>query len=158
MIARRPTHHLSGVANVESLLQRAQDEFRAGNRETASQALVEAALAYERLGRLDSAATIFRSLARGAAAPTGVMELWLANCEKREDRQEGSQVACELGDRALNEGHETQARRWFEHAIGIDPDNDTARRRLQRLSARPGTAPAPPGPPEVGRVAVAVGR
>jgi tetratricopeptide (TPR) repeat protein len=158
-IARRAAE-VSSVASVEGLLQRAQVEFRAGNRERASQALVEAALAYERLGRLDSAATIFRSLGRGASAPAGVLELWLANCEKRGDRTEGSQVACELGDRALNDGHESQARRWFEHAIGIDGTNDTARRRLLRLTAK--AAPAPPAPPagtpEVGRVAVAVGR
>jgi tetratricopeptide (TPR) repeat protein len=159
-IARRPSHHLGAVGKVETLLQRAQDEFRAGNREQASQALVEAALAYERLGRLDSAATIFRSLGRGASAPTAVLELWLANCEKRGDRQEGSQVACELGDRSLNEGHENLARRWFEHAVGIDSANDTARRRLLRLTARPAAAPGPSSPsaPEAGRVAVAVGR
>ena len=160
-IARRPVQHLGAVGSVERLLQQAQDEFRAGRRERASQALVEAALAYERLERLDSAATIFRSLGRGASAPTGVFELWLANCEKRGDRKEGSQVACELGDRSLNDGHENLARRWFEHAIGIDPDNDTARRRLIRLSSRgeaPPAAPAAPAAPEGGRVAVAVGR
>jgi tetratricopeptide (TPR) repeat protein len=134
MIARHPEELLGGVANVEGLLQRAQDEFRAGKRESASQALVEAALAYERLGRLESAATIFRSLGRGASAPVGVMELWLANCEKRKDRAEGSQVACELGDRALNDGQEDQARRWFEHALALDPANDTASRRIQRMT------------------------
>ncbi len=161
-IANRPADLLVGVTNVESLLQRAQAEFRAGNRDRASQALVEAALAYERLDRLDSAATIFRSLGRGAQAPIGVMELWLANCEKRSDAPEGSQVACELGDRALNDGHESDARRWFERALAIEPGNDTARRRLQRMtsaaaSAAP-TAPAGATPTEVGRVAVAVGR
>jgi tetratricopeptide (TPR) repeat protein len=163
MIARHPEELLGGVANVEGLLQRAQDEFRAGKRESASQALVEAALAYERLGRLDSAATIFRSLGRGASAPVGVMELWLANCEKRRDRAEGSQVACELGDRALNDGHEDQARRWFEHSLALDPANDTASRRIQRMMSPPPAAPAPTpsgasAGPESGRVAVAVGR
>lgn len=165
MIARRPEELLGGVANVEGLLQRAQDEFRAGRRDSASQALVEAALAYERLGRLDSAATIFRSLGRGANAPVGVMELWLANCEKRTDGAEGSQVACELGDRALNDSHEDQARRWFEHALALDATNDTARRRLLRMTAAPPPAaaaepvpPAAPAPSEAGRVAVAVGR
>ena len=163
-IAQRPEAHLGGVANVEGLLQRAQDEFRAGRRESASQALVEAALAYERLGRLDSAATIFRSLGRGATAPVGVMELWLANCEQRQDRAEGSQVSCELGDRALNDGQEEQALRWFRHSLELDPSNDTASRRIQRMtSPPPATAPAPTpsaaaAAPESGRVAVAVGR
>jgi tetratricopeptide (TPR) repeat protein len=95
VVARRPVLPGSGVVRVESLLQQAQDEFRSGDRVAASQALVEAAQAYEALGRLDSAATIFRSLGRGAHAPIGVMELWLANCEKRGDQLEGSQVACE---------------------------------------------------------------
>ncbi len=159
-IANRPEQLLGVVASVEELLQRAQDEFRAGNRDRASQALVEAALAYERLGRPDSAATIFRSLGRGALAPVGVMELWLANCELRGDAAEGSQVACELGDRALNDGGVADARRWFERALAIQPGNDTARRRLQRMSgaAKP-PAPAQEGPSsEQGRVAVAVGR
>jgi len=157
MIARRPEELLGGVVNVESLLQRAQEEFRAGNRERASQALVEAALAYERLDRLDSAATIFRSLGRGANAPVGVVELWLANCEKRGDGAEASQVACELGDRALNEGQQDRAREWFERALAADPSSDTARRRLKRLTPSRPASPSPSAPPE-GRVAVAVGR
>ena len=165
LIARRPEELLGSVANVEELLQRAQAEFRAGHRDRASQALVEAALAYERLDRLDSAATIFRSLGRGAQAPIGVMELWLANCEKRSDHVEGSQVACELGDRALNDGHDSDAKRWFERSLSLHANNDTARRRLQRLAntAASQTAPGPQAGPEspgneMGRVAVAVGR
>jgi tetratricopeptide (TPR) repeat protein len=161
VIARRPEELLGSIQNVEELLLRAQTEFRAGHRDRASQALVEAALAYERLDRLDSAATIFRSLGRGPQAPIGVMELWLANCERRNDPIEGSQVACELGDRALNDGHDADARRWFERSLALYAQNDIARRRLQRLAnsvaaqAAP-TAEAPP--PEQGRVAVAVGR
>jgi tetratricopeptide (TPR) repeat protein len=161
LIARRPEELLGSVANVEELLHRAQAEFRAGRRDRASQALVEAALAYERLDRLDSAATIFRSLGRGAQAPVGVMELWLANCEKRSDHVEGSQVACELGDRALNDGHEDDARRWFERALSLHANNDTARRRLQRLANSAASQAAPPAESpgnEMGRVAVAVGR
>ncbi|HXJ69331.1 MAG TPA: hypothetical protein VNM39_10530 [Verrucomicrobiae bacterium] len=160
VVARRPVLPGSGVVRVESLLQQAQDEFRSGDRVAASQALVEAAQAYEALGRLDSAATIFRSLGRGAHAPIGVMELWLANCEKRGDQLEGSQVACELGDRALNEGQDARAMGWFEHAAALDPANDTARRRLIRLSGKPAggaTSSSANGEP-AGRVQVAVGR
>jgi tetratricopeptide (TPR) repeat protein len=156
LIARRPVLPGTGVTRVETLLARAQEEFRTGRRDEASQALVEAAQAYEALGRLDSAATIFRSLGRGAQAPVTVIELWLANCEKRGDQLEGSQVACELGDRALNEGHDARARGWFEHAAALDPANDTARRRLLRLSPR-ASAPASNGEAP-GRVEVAVGR
>lgn len=161
LIARRPEELLGSIQNVEELLLRAQTEFRSGHRDRASQALVEAALLYERLDRLDSAATIFRSLGRGAQAPIGVMELWLANCERRNDPIEGSQVACELGDRALNDGHDADARRWFERSLELYAQNDIARRRLQRLANTPASqaAPAPEAPPmEQGRVAVAVGR
>jgi tetratricopeptide (TPR) repeat protein len=160
VIARRPVLPGSGVTRVESLLAKAQEEFRSGRRDAASQALVDAAHAYEELGRLDSAATIFRSLGRGAQAPVTIMEQWLANCEKRGDQLEGSQVACELGDRALNESQEARARGWFEHAAALDPANDTARRRLLRLAPRPAApAPAPATNGETaGRVEVAVGR
>ena len=158
VVARRPVLPGAGVGRVENLLARAQEEFRSGRRDAASEALVEAAQAYEALGRLDSAATIFRSLGRGAQAPIPVMELWLANCEKRGDQVEGSQVACELGDRALNDGQDPRARGWFEHAAALDPANDTARRRLLRMSPKP----APPAPVANGepvrRVEVAVGR
>ncbi len=164
-IAHRPEGLLEGVSLVENLLQRAQEEFRAGRREQASAALVEAAQTYENLGRLDSAATIFRSLGRGAQASLEVLKMWLANCEKRGDRTEGSQVATELGDRELNDGSESEARRWFEHATAIDANNETARRRLLRMNgAMPDNVlpmPAPPGAsptPEVGRVEVALGR
>jgi tetratricopeptide (TPR) repeat protein len=156
VVARRPVLPGGGVSQVESLLARAQEEFRAGRRDAASQALADAAQAYEALGRLDSAATIFRSLGRGAQAPVAIMELWLANCEKRGDQLEGSQVACELGDRALNDGQNERARGWFEHAAALDPANDTARRRLIRLSPRPGSQISNGEP--VGRVEVAVGR
>lgn len=165
MIARRPEGLLDGVSLVEHLLQRAQDEFRAGDREKASQALVEAALTYEKLGHFDSAATIFRSLGRGGQAPQVVMEQWLANCERRDDREEGSQVACELGDRALNEGQDSEAATWFEHAGALDPKNETVHRRLNRMTGgTPLRAPAPPTPSqtvvasEPGRVEVALGR
>jgi len=157
VIARRPVLPGTGVSHVETLLQRAQDEFRSGRRDDASQALVEAAQAYEALGRLDSAATIIRSLGRGVHAPIAVMELWLANCEKRGDQMEGSQVACELGDRALNESQDARALGWFEHAAALDPANDTARRRLLRLAPKSAPAPSTNGEP-VGRVEVAVGR
>jgi tetratricopeptide (TPR) repeat protein len=160
VIARRPVLPGTGVNAVETLLERAQDEFRSGDRAAASQSLVEAAQAYEALGRLDSAATIFRSLGRGAGAADAVLELWLANCVRRGDQLEGSQVACELGDRALNEGEDARALGWFEHAAALDPANDTARRRLIRLSPRPAApAPAPASNGEAaGRVEVAVGR
>src|SRR5262249_29956572 len=105
-IARRPPGIAAasgepprGVTLVESLLQRAQDDFRAGRRDAASQALVEAAKAYEALDRLDSAATIFRSLGRGAQSPTAVMELWLPRCEKRPALAQGAPGACRLPDR-----------------------------------------------------------
>src|SRR5204863_211214 len=48
-------------------------------------------------------------------------------------------------------------RGWFEHAAALDPGNDTARRRLSRLSPRQAPAPASNGEP-AGRVEVAVGR
>jgi tetratricopeptide (TPR) repeat protein len=156
------------VRRVEELLQLAQTQFRAGERDAASHTLVEAAQAYDTLGQHDSAATIYRSLGKSTHAGREVMLLWLQNCELRRDLGEAAQVACELGDRALNDGDEGSARTWFEKAIAFDASNTVAHRRLQRLGghvggiavATPhaGPAAAPAQPVEVGRVEVAVGR
>ena len=163
-----PTTQEIGLQQVEALLTQAQEQFRAGDREQASTTLARAAQAYEVLGRFDSAATIYRSLGRSASVSQAVLELWLVNCERRGDQKEAASVACEMGDRALNRGDEPDARRWFERAMVFDAQNDTARRRLQRLASG-GAAPAgsvalapasPAGAPpmEAGRVEVAVGR
>lgn len=155
------------LADVEHLLADAQDRFRAGERENAGDLLARAAHAYEVLGRWESAATIYRSLGRSPQTPMPVLQQWLANCEKRQDRAEAAQVACELGDRALNDGDEAGARGWFERARAFDADNEIARRRLARLAGEAGAgsaalAPdaglAPADAPEGGRVEVAVGR
>lgn len=163
--------HANPLEHVEALLAMAQEQFRAGERDEASSTLSEAARAYELLGRLDSAATIYRSLGRGAQATPHLIEQWLGNCERRADTTEAAQVACELGDRALNDGDENSARSWFERALAFDGANETARRRLQRLAGASSTADSGPvavatatstssaGPgSEVGRVEVAVGR
>jgi tetratricopeptide (TPR) repeat protein len=123
------------LASVEHLLAEAQEHFRAGARDAASHSLAGAARAYEALGRLDSAATIYRSLGKSAHATPEVLLLWLGNCERRGDRSEAAQVACELGDRALNDGDAAAARDWFERAQSLDAANDLSRRRLQRLAA-----------------------
>jgi tetratricopeptide (TPR) repeat protein len=164
-----------GMQAVERLLAKAQEQFRAGQRELASATLVSAARAYDELGRHDSAATIYRSLAKSASGTTDVLGLWLANCERRGDRVEGAQVACELGDRALNDGEDDRAREWFQRAVALDAKSELAARRLQRMDEAafpplpepevPAPAPARPAPPapassemEPGRVEVAVGR
>jgi len=166
------------VDQVEHLLAEAQEQFRAGDRELASRTLASAAQAYEQLGRLDNAATIYRSLGRRAQSTLEVMTLWLGNCQSRGDAREAAQVACELGDRALNDGDESTAREWFQQATAFDAENEVAKRRLQRL-ANGASAPtdgsvavateasnassAPEAPAaveggEMGRVEVAVGR
>lgn len=160
---------LDPLARVEQLLAEAQEQFRAGEREMASLTLTRAAQAYETLGRMDSAATIYRSLGRGAQATLEVMTLWLANCEARGDVREAAQVACELGDRSLNDGDAAAAQDWFERAAAFDPSNETARRRLTRLTGGGSAGELPTTPPsaaenpaaaaiEPGRVEVAVGR
>lgn len=163
-----PTTQEIGLQQVEALLTQAQEQFRSGDREKASGTLARAAQAYEVLGRFDSAATIYRSLGRSATVAQSVLELWLVNCERRGDKKEAAAVACEMGDRALNGGDEAEARRWFERAMSFDAQNDTARRRLQRLAgggalgggpiALASAAPAAAPPMEAGRVEVAVGR
>jgi tetratricopeptide (TPR) repeat protein len=163
-----PTTQEIGLQQVEALLTTAQEQFRSGDREKASGTLARAAQAYEVLGRFDSAATIYRSLGRSATVAQSVLELWMINCERRGDKKEAAAVACEMGDRALNGGDEPEAKRWFERAMTFDAQNDTARRRLQRLAGGGGlgggpialasAAPAAAPQMEAGRVEVAVGR
>src|SRR4029077_4500386 len=142
------------LGRVEQLLQRAQECFRSGDRETAGAALAEAAREYDSLGQHDSAATISRSLGKSAQAGAEILMAWLRNCEVRNERQEAGQVACELGERALNDGDQQGAKRWFERARAFDPTNALADRRLQRPVPPPAAAapapvaPAPPPPPE----------
>ncbi|TMQ74231.1 MAG: tetratricopeptide repeat protein [Candidatus Eisenbacteria bacterium] len=121
------------LKGVERLLGLAQTEFRAGNRERAATILTQAAQAFEAFDRLDNAASIYRSLCNGPHATPQMMELWLRNCERREDRREAGQVACDLGDRALQEDDLDRARAWFERAARFDQNNLVARRRLERL-------------------------
>ena len=160
----RPT-----VTEIEGLLARAQDHFKSGEREQAGELLVEAALAYERIDRLDNAASIFRSLARGAHASPKMLEHWLANCVRRGDGREAAEVACELGDRAVGVGHVEEAREWFHKALEQDPNNAISQRRLQRLGqvspaaalptpVAPEPEPEPAAEAESGRVEMAVGR
>jgi tetratricopeptide (TPR) repeat protein len=70
------------------------------------------------------------------------MMLWLKNCQRRNDRAEAARVACDLGDRALNDGDVAGAREWFERASLYDPENELAKRRLRTLDGAAADAPA----------------
>jgi tetratricopeptide (TPR) repeat protein len=123
-----------GLPEVSALLNEAQALFRRGERDAASATLVRAAQAYDHLGRFDSAASIYRSLSQVNESPLQVMLLWLKNCQRRDDRREASRVACELGDRAMQDGDVAGAREWFERARAYDDQNEHASRRLKRLT------------------------
>lgn len=125
----------AGLAEVHQNLNRAQQLFREGKREAAGAALAAAAQAYDSLGRFDSAAAIYRSLSQAMDPPLQVMLLWLKNCQRRGDRREAGQVACVLGDRALNDGDGAGAREWFERARALDEHNEVVARRLTHLDA-----------------------
>jgi tetratricopeptide (TPR) repeat protein len=117
---------------------------------------VRAAQAYENLGKPDNAASIFRSLCKGPHGTTAMVELWFANCERRDDRREGATVACDLGDRAIQDDDMGRAREWFERALRLDPNNGIASRRLERLArAAEPVAPAEPAAAAVAPPAVA---
>jgi len=125
---------LLSAGEIEGLLQQAQEKVRAGEPEAASKLLDAAALAYEAVGRHDNAATIYRSLGKSQSTGPELLERWLANCERREDRHEAAIVACELGDRAIARGEVDRAQEWFERARRFDENNPLALRRLQRLA------------------------
>jgi tetratricopeptide (TPR) repeat protein len=132
--AGRGKSQLLSAAEIEALLHTAQGKLRAGDHEEASRLLSQAAQAYEAVGRYDNAATIFRSLGKSASRPAEVLELWLANCERRDDRREAAEVACELGDLAMQAGDEAKAHQWYARAHDLDENNLLAQRRLQRMA------------------------
>jgi tetratricopeptide (TPR) repeat protein len=153
------------LSDIEELLRLAAERYKKGERDLASDALVEAARAYEALERLESAAAIYRSLGRSAHATPEVLGLWLRNCELRGDAREAAEVSCGLGDRALTEGDLGGAREWFTRAIRHVPDHELAARRIQKMGPRaPESAPAGGNgssgtlAESDGRVEVAVGR
>ena len=125
---------LSAV-EIEGMLQKAQEKLRNGESDEASRLLMDAAQAYEAVGRHDNAGTIYRSLGKNPTTPPAVLELWLANCERRDDKREAATVACELGDRAIQQGNVDSAQLWFDRARNLDENNTLAQRRLQRLEA-----------------------
>ena len=129
------------LKGVERLLGLAQTVFRAGNADRAAEILARAAQGYEAFDRLDNAASIYRSLCSGPHGTTAMLELWLRNCERREEWREAGQVACDLGDRAINGDQLEEARTWFERAASLDPENLVSRRRLERL--RPAVTETP---------------
>jgi len=137
-----PASDAEDLDSVERLLGLAQTEFRAGRHADAARILARAAEAYEALGRLEEAASIHRSLCKSPHATVEMMEQWLANCERRGERGEAAEVACELGDHAIQRNDLGRAREWFERAASLDPANAVASRRLERLSsARTEVAP-----------------
>ena len=133
------------VVAVEALLKRAEQEFRSGDRDAAARTLMGAARGYEELDKLDSAAVIYRSLSKSPNPPPEAATRWFENAERRGVRSEAAQIACEIGDRILNDGDQATAAAWFERARELDPGNDHAQRRLARLGG--GVAAAPAGAP-----------
>ena len=139
----------NGVADVEALLRQAEQEFRGGDRDAASRTLMRAAQGYEELDKLESAAVIYRSLSKGPNASGDAALRWFQNCERRGQKSEAAQVACEIGDRVLGDGDASTAVQWFERARSLDPANDHALRRLSRLggAAEAVATPAMPAAP-----------
>src|SRR5206468_5309773 len=123
--------------------RQAEEEFRGGDREVAGRTLMRAASGYEELGKLESAAVIYRSLSKSPSAPRDAGLRWLENAERRGQKAEAAQVACELGDRTLNDGDAAAARAWFERARALEPANELAQRRLARLGAPADAAVSP---------------
>lgn len=118
------------LAHVSLILAEAQTCFHSGDRDAATMSLIRAAQAYDQMGRYDSAVAIYRSLGQSSDVSLQLMMLWLKNCQRRDDRDEASRVASDLGERALNDHDLPGAKDWFERARSYDPANELASRRL----------------------------
>jgi len=133
----------AGLAQVSLILAEAQAHFHAGDRDAATMALIRAAQTYDGMGRYESAVAIYRSLGQSPDVSLQLMMLWLKNCQRRDDRGEAARVACDLGDRALNDGDVPSAREWFQRARSYDEHNELAARRLKAMEAAANGVPGP---------------
>jgi tetratricopeptide (TPR) repeat protein len=120
--------------DVADHLSFARSLLASGEREQAADALLRAAQAWESVGGLDQAASIFQELSRSPQASERLYRLWLGNCERRQQWIEAAGVCCELGDLALAAQEPAAAHEWFVQARAYDPNNEMAVRRLERLS------------------------
>jgi tetratricopeptide (TPR) repeat protein len=132
--APAPAHESNVPPEVGAHLDYARTLLGAGEREQAAEALLRAALAWESVGGLDQAASIYNELSRSPQATERLYRLWLANCERRQQWVESAAVCCELGDLALAAQEPANAHEWFVQARAYDPNNEMAARRLERLS------------------------
>jgi tetratricopeptide (TPR) repeat protein len=121
-------------ADVQAELSAARSLLAAGDREQAADALMRGALAWESVGGLEQASSIYQELSRSPQAGERLYRLWLANCERRQQWIEAAGVCCELGDLALAAQEPAAAHEWFVQAKAYDPNNEKASRRLERLS------------------------
>lgn len=119
---------------VSSHLDYARTLLASGEREQAAEALLRAAKAWESVGGLEQASSIYNELSRSPQASERLYRLWLANCERREQWVEAAAVCCELGDFALAAQEPSNAHEWFVQARAYDPNNEMAARRLERLA------------------------
>jgi tetratricopeptide (TPR) repeat protein len=126
------THDLPD--EVQGELSAARALLAAGEREQAAEALMRAAMAWESVGGLEQASSIYHELSRSPQAGERLYRLWLANCERRQQWIEAAGVCCELGDLALAAQEPAAAHEWFVQAKAYDPNNEKAARRLERLS------------------------
>ncbi len=133
-VAAEPAAESQVPPEVGAHLDYARTLLSAGEREQAAEALLRAALAWESVGGLEQAASIYNELSRSPQASERLYRLWLANCERRQQWVESAAVCCELGDLSLAAQEPANAHEWFVQARAYDPNNEMAARRLERLS------------------------
>ncbi|MGH7724187.1 MAG: tetratricopeptide repeat protein, partial [Candidatus Eiseniibacteriota bacterium] len=119
---------------VSEHLNDARSLLASGDREQAAEAMLRAALAWESVGGLEQAASMYQELSRSPETGERLYRLWLSNCERRQQWSEAAAVCCELGDLALAAQEPAAAHEWFVQARAYDPSMDKAARRLERLS------------------------
>jgi len=129
-----PAPEVQVPAQVAAHLDYARMLLGSGEREQAAEALLRGAQAWESVGGLEQASSIYHELSRSPQATERLYRLWLANCERRQQWVEAAAVCCELGDFALAAQEPASAHEWFVQARAYDPNNEQAARRLERLS------------------------
>ena len=158
-VAAAPSPEEGALLDVEALLGRAQEQFRAGDRDEASHTLIAGRAGLRgAAARLESAATIYRSLGRGAHATPEMLELWLANCERRRDTHEGgtggvrprrprAQRRRRVGRARLVRACARARRRQRDRPAPAAASRHLRRDRAPPVLAAPRAVPAPAPPP-----------
>ena len=101
------------AGEIEGLPQQAQEKVRTGDADGPRSCSTRQRSPTRRSDVMTTPRPSTAASGKSQSTTSEVLERWLANCERREDKREAAIVACELGDRAIARGEVDRAQDWF---------------------------------------------